>query len=184
MNFLKKPFVAVLLSALIICGSTLLSADIKLGRECQNITDGFYEGVVYENYQHKSIASQIRNICGAADGMVTIANNYDIDTDAVRAATDEMKNALTYGSVSYLHYLYEDLLQALKPLEDQLSRAELSDRDAEGFAQYSSTISGAQSVIENSGYNESVRAFLRDEIHFPADFFAELAGLELPELFA
>ena len=184
MNFLKKPFVAVLLSALIICGSTLLSTDIKLGRECQNITDGFYEGVVYENYQHKSIASQIRNICGAADGMVTIANNYDIDTDAVRAATDEMKNALTYGSVSYLHYLYEDLLQALKPLEDQLSRAELSDRDAEGFAQYSSTISGAQSVIENSGYNESVRAFLRDEIHFPADFFAELAGLELPELFA
>ena len=184
MNLLKKPFVAVLLSALIICGSTLLSADIKLGRECQNITDGFYEGVVYENYQHKSIASQIRNICGAADGMVTIANNYDIDTDAVRAATDEMKNALTYGSVSYLHYLYEDLLQALKPLEDQLSRAELSDRDAEGFAQYSSTISGAQSVIENSGYNESVRAFLRDEIHFPADFFAELAGVELPELFA
>lgn len=183
MNFLKKPFVAVLLSALIICGSTLLSADIKLGRECQNITDGFYEGVVYENYQHKSIASQIRNICGAADGMVTIANNYDIDTDAVRAATDEMKNALTYGSVSYLHYLYEDLLQAVKPLEDQLSRAELSDRDAEGFAQYSSTISGAQSVIENSGYNESVRAFLRDEIHFPADFFAELAGVELPELF-
>lgn len=183
MNFLKKPFVAVLLSALIICGSTLLSADIKLGRECQNITDGFYEGVVYENYQHKSIASQIRNICGAADGMVTIANNYDIDTDAVRAATDEMKSALTYGSVSYLHYLYEDLLQAVKPLEDQLSRTELSDRDAEGFAQYSSTISGAQSVIENSGYNESVRAFLRDEIHFPADFFAELAGVELPELF-
>ena len=183
MNFLKKPFVAVLLSALIICGSTHLSADIKLGRECQNITDGFYEGVVYENYQHKSIASQIRNICGAADGMVTIANNYDIDTDAVRAATDEMKNALTYGSVSYLHYLYEDLLQALKPLEDQLSRAELSDRDAEGFTQYSSTISGAQSVIENSGYNESVRAFLRDEIHFPADFFAELTGVELPELF-
>ena len=183
MNFLKKPFVAVLLSALIICGSTLLSADIKLGKGCQNITDGFYEGVVYENYQHKSIASQIRNICGAADGMVTIANNYDIDTDAVRAATDEMKNALTYGSVSYLHYLYEDLLQALKPLEEQLSRAELSDRDAEGFAQYSSTISGAQSVIENSGYNESVRTFLRDEIHFPADFFAELAGVELPELF-
>ncbi|MCI7136474.1 MAG: hypothetical protein SPI09_06225 [Candidatus Limivicinus sp.] len=184
MNFLKKPFVAVLLSALIICGSTLLSADIKLGRECQNITDGFYEGVVYENYQHKSIASQIRNICGAADGMVTIANNYDIDTDAIRAATDEMKSALTYGSVSYLHYLYDELLQAVKPLEDQLSRAELSDRDAEGFAQYSSTISGAQSVIENSGYNESVRAFLRDEIHFPADFFAELAGVELPELFA
>ena len=184
MNFLKKPFVAMLLSALIICGSTLLSADIKLGRECQNITDGFYEGVVYENYQHKSIASQIRNICGAADGMVTIANNYDIDTDAVRAATDEMKSALNLSSVSYLYGLYENLLSALKPLEDQLSRAELSDRDAEGFAQYSSTISGAQSVIENSGYNESVRAYLRDEIHFPAEFFAELSGVELPELFA
>ena len=184
MNFLKKPFVAVLLSALIICGSTLLSADIKLGKECQNITDGFYEGVVYENYQHKSIASQIRNICGAADGIVTIANNYDIDADAVRAATDEMKSALSFGSVSYLYGLYENLLTALNPLEDQLSRAELSDRDAEGFAQYSSTITGAQSVINSSGYNESVRAFYRDEMHFPADFLAELVGVDLPELFA
>ena len=88
MKLLRKPFVAVLLSALIIFSSTLLSVDVKLGKECQNITDGFYEGVVYENYQHKSIASQIRNICGAADGMVTIANNYDIDTDAVSAASD------------------------------------------------------------------------------------------------
>lgn len=183
MNLLKKPFVAVLLSALIICGSTLLSVDVKLGKECQNITDGFYEGVVYENYQHKSIASQIRNICGAADGMVTIANSYDIDTDAVSAATAEMKSALSFGSVSYLYGLYEDLLSALNPLEDQLSRAGLSDRDADGFKQYSSTITGAQSVIENAGYNESVRAFYRDQVHFPADFFADLVGVDLPELF-
>ena len=46
MNLLKKPFVAVLLSALIVCGSTLLSVDVKLGKECQNIADGFYDGVV------------------------------------------------------------------------------------------------------------------------------------------
>lgn len=183
MNLLKKPFVAVLLSALIICSSTLLSVDVKLGKECQNITDGFYDGVVYENYQHKSIASQIKNICGAADGMVTIANNYDIDTDAVTAATAEMKSALSFGSVSYLYGLYEDLLSALKSLEEQLSLTELSDRDAEGFDQYSSTISGAQSVIDSSGYNESVRAFYRDVVHFPADFFAALVGVDLPELF-
>ena len=183
MNLLKKPFVAVLLSALIICSSTLLSVDVKLGKECQNITDGFYDGVVYENYQHKSIASQIKNICGAADGMVTIANNYSIDTDAVTAATAEMKSALSFGSVSYLYGLYEDLLSALKPLEEQLSLTELSDRDAEGFDQYSSTISGAQSVIDSSGYNESVRAFYRDVVHFPADFLADLVGVDLPELF-
>lgn len=183
MNLLKKPFVAVLLSALIICSSTLLSVDVKLGKECQNITDGFYDGVVYENYQHKSIASQIKNICGAADGMVTIANNYDIDTDAVTAATAEMKSALSFGSVSYLYGLYEDLLSALKSLEEQLSLTELSDRDADGFDQYSSTISGAQSVIDSSGYNESVRAFYRDVVHFPADFLADLVGVDLPELF-
>ena len=116
MNLLKKPFVAVLLSALIICTSTLLSVDVKLGKECQNITDGFYDGVVYENYQHKSIASQIKNICGAADGMVTIANNYDIDTDPVSTATTEMKSALSFGSVSNIYGLYEELLSALKSL--------------------------------------------------------------------
>ena len=94
-----------------------------------------------------------------------------------------MKSALSFGSVSYLYGLYEDLLSALKPLEEQLSLTELSDRDADGFDQYSSTISGAQSVIENSGYNESVRAFYRDVVHFPADFLADLVGVDLPELF-
>lgn len=183
MKFFKKPIVALLLSALIIFSSTVLSVEVKLGAKCQDITDGFYEGVRYEGYEHKSIASQIRNICGAADGMVTLASNYDIEADAVRAATDEMKSALTCGSVSYLRYLYDEILDAVKPLEDQLGRAPLSERDAEGLKQYSSTISGAQSVIENSGYNESVRAFLRGYMHFPADFLAGLSGVELPELF-
>lgn len=183
MNFLKKPIVALLIAALIIYFSTALSVNVKLGAKCQDITDGFYDGVTYEGYAHKSIASQIRNICAAADGMATIAKNYDIDTQDVSSATDEMKNALTYGTVSYIHYLYEELLDAVKPLEDQLNRAELSERDADGLKQYSSTITGAQSVIDNSGYNESVRSFLRSDMSFPADFMADLAGVELPELF-
>lgn len=183
MNFFKKPFVAVLLSMAIIVSSTLFSVNIKLGDKCQDITDGFYEGVDYEGYAHKSIAGQIKNICGAADGMATIAANYGLNTDAVIAASKDVKDALTYGSVSYVGYCYNELIAAVKPLEDQLSREQLSDRDAEGLGKYSSTINGAQAVIEKSGYNESVREFLREYKRLPAEALAVFSGVNFPELF-
>ena len=38
MKFLKNPFVAVLLSLLIVVVSTLLSVDIKLSRKVENVS--------------------------------------------------------------------------------------------------------------------------------------------------
>ncbi len=186
MKFFKKPVVAVLMSIVIVIASTFLSVNIKLGKECQQITDGFYDGVYSNGYTQKSLSTHLRNLCGYADGIVTIANNYDLDTTAVRQASDDLKLGLSYsyGQASYLYQCYEQLLSSAKELEDSLGRTELGDRDKEGLEQYESSITGVENAVQSAGYNESVREFLRDYIKFPADFFVGLTGIDLPEQFA
>ncbi|MEA5152440.1 MAG: hypothetical protein VB039_07545 [Oscillospiraceae bacterium] len=186
MNFFKKPAVAVLMAIVIVLSSTLLSVDVKFGRECQNISDGFYDGVKANGYMQKSISTHLRNLCGYADGLVTIAGNYDIDAAAASDASEQLKLGLSYstGEAAYLFQCYETLLGSVKQLEDQLGRAQLSERDASGVEQYSSSIAGVESSIQSAGYNESVREFLRESVQFPAGFFAELMNIKLPEYFA
>lgn len=183
MKFLKTPVVAVLLSLAIVISSTLISTNIKLGRRCDKVSDGFYEGVVYDGYEHKSIASHIKNICGAASGLVAVANNYGVDAAPLSSAVDMMKSGLSNGSVSENYVLYYNLLSAFDDVERQLSAASLSERDAGGAEQYALTVKGACKAIDESGYNESVREFYRKQLSFPADILARLAGVDVPQLF-
>ena len=186
MSFFKKKPVALLLTVIVMIASTLLSVNVKLGNKCQRITDGFYDGVEYKGYTQKSLSSHLKNITAYADGLVTIARNYDIDTEDVEGASESLKQALSYsrGYESYTYSQYQALSKAVVMLEDKLSRAELSERDAEGVAQYSSSITGAESAMESAGYNESVREFLRSYNRFPANFLGSLAGVKMPEFFA
>lgn len=184
MKFFKTPVVAVFLALIIILSSTVLSVNVKLNAKSRAITDGFYSGVRYEGYTHPSISTQLSNICGAADGLVTLANNYDIDTGSVTLASRELKSALSNSSIPYLYSLYLDLMNEVNTLMDQLDRTDLTERDQSGLSEYGSTIIGAQSMIESSGYNESVRTFLREQLRFPADVMADLTGVSIPELFA
>ena len=186
MSFFKKRGVAFLLTICVIIASTLLSVNVKLGKKSQAITDGFYDGVVFNGYTQKSIASHLRNINGYADGLVTIARNYDIDTGNVEDASDWLKMALNYsqGQASYIYSVYQGLMIALNVLEDQLARTDLAERDASGVEQYISSITGAQSAIESAGYNESVREFMRSYDRFPTNTLGALAGVDMPEYFS
>ena len=76
------------------------------------------------------------------------------------------------------------LISSLNDLIDRLERAELSERDASGVEQYKSSVTGVQSAIGEAGYNEAVREFLRRYNHFPTNYLALLADVDLPEVFA
>ena len=61
-KFLSNRLVALLLSALIVVGSTLVSVHVKLGAQCDKITDGFYTGVKYDGFVHPSISAQLKDV--------------------------------------------------------------------------------------------------------------------------
>ena len=186
MSFFKKRGIAFLLTVCVVIAATLVSVNVKLSKKCQSVTDGFYDGVEFNGYTQKSIASHLKNITAYADGLVTIANNYDIDTADVENASDLLKSALAYSQqnrISNLYREYQSLLKAVNAMEDQLARADLDARDASGVEQYISSITGAQSAIESAGYNESVREFMRSYDRFPTNILGTLAGVEMPECF-
>ena len=90
----------------------------------------------------------------------------------------------SWSDISYIHSEYNRLISSLNDLIDRLERAELSERDASGVEQYKSSVTGVQSAIGEAGYNEAVREFLRRYNHFPTNYLALLADVDLPEVFA
>ena len=185
MKYLKNPVVAILLSTIIILSSSFLSARLKLTKASDKVTAGFYQGLQYNGYKQKSISSQLENICGAVSGLTTIAKNYGIDCKEVTALNKELSNRLfsEYGAVSSIYSGYSALLDALYPMLDTLSGTKLSNRDEKGAKDYMVAIMDAQKLIEESGYNESVRKFSKDMSRFPADFFLSATRTKLPQIF-
>lgn len=186
MKFFKKPAVAVLITAAIVLSSTALSVNIKLGEKCQQVIDGFYDGVYYNGARQPSIASQLKNICSCADEITTIAGHYDIDTEQALWCIEDLKLGLSYSydEASYLYYCYDELIGEVKALENTLNKTELAAQDAEALSQYITSIKESQKAIESSGYNESVREFMREYMRFPAEHLADFANVQLPYYFA
>ena len=168
MKIFKNRAVAVLLCVLIVIASTLLSTNVKLGREADGVSDGF-------------------NICGAADGLASVVASYDVDVVALRQYSADLKDMLSQrtGTYTAVYAKYRDLLDCIEALKLELASVQLSERDASGTEQYFSTVSSASEVIGSAGYNDSVQQFKRSYLdRFPGSILAKLAGVDAPELFA
>lgn len=185
MDFLKKRPVAILLAIVIVLGSTLLSVNVKLGKKCAAVTNGFYSGVTYDGYKHPAVSAQLENISAAALGMASLGSSYTgVDVKAVQTAQEDLNSSIQNGSVSQIYDRYAALIAETDKLDAAMKAQKLSDRDATGLSEYESTISAAQGVIEKSGYNETVRDFLSGTYNvFPANMFAGICGVKAPQLF-
>ncbi len=190
MSFFKKPVIAIILSALIVIGSTVLSVNLKLGEECRDIIDGFHDGVSVDGVLMPSIASQLRTVRSSAEEIAHIAGTYNVYTEELTWACDDLRYGLLYSEsdASYLYYCYEELLSELRNVETQLfgtaAQMPISVQDIELINGYFDEIKTAQQLIDISGYNETVRQFNREQLRFPADIIGELAGVDFPELFS
>lgn len=187
MKILKNRVVAVLLCILVVIASTLLSTNVKLDREADNVSAGFYKGVTYDGYKHPAISDQLNNICGAADGLASVVASYDVDVVALRQYSTDLKDMLNQrtGTYTAVYAKYRELLDCIEALKLELASVQLSERDASGAEQYFSTVSSASEVIGSAGYNDSVQQFKRSYLdRFPGSILAKLAGVDAPELFA
>jgi len=176
----------VLLSAIIVLSSSFLTASAKLSDASDKVTEGFYKGVEYDGYRHKSISSQLGNICTAVSGIITAAKNHGIDTSGLSALNGELSSSIAakHGNISSIYARYSSLIASLNSLLDSLSGAELSSREKKGIEEYASTIKAAEKVIDESGYNESVHEFIADMSWLPANFFITVTDTHMPETFA
>lgn len=186
MKLFKNRVFALLLTVMLVIASTLISTNLKLGRKCSAVTDGFYDGVTVNGITQPAIAAQLRNICSSADSLAVLASSYGLDVQDVEDNSQWLKNAMRYSreDASYIYYEYEHLMKALTALQIQLDRTELSARDAESVSQLAASVADAQSNIDGSAYNDSVREFLRKYDRPYTYTIASMAGVRMPEYFS
>jgi len=124
-------------------------------------------------------------LCGAADGIAAIAANNGIDCDELTKASNGLKASIStmHDNISAIYESYSTLSGALSEFLLRLPEDQLSARELEGLEQYRQTVDGTASVIDEAGYNESVRSF-RSTLLFPADVFMFVCGVDYPEYFS
>ena len=187
MNFFKRPFVAVVLSALIVVCSTLVSVSVKLESRCGAVSDIFYEGVRISGVEYPAMAEPMKQLCALTDDIILIANNYGIDTGELSQRLDALELAMQYSAddVNYIGSCYGEYFKALRIVESQLQSTGLSERHQAAMDEYSAQIETCSETIAQgaAGYDEKVRRFLKSYDKFPTSFWTEVTGTSLPGYF-
>ena len=185
MKFFKNPLVSIILSAALICASTLLSVNVKFGRECREITNLFFDGMVFNGEQQDGIAKHLKDIYTSCDNINIVAEKYGVINEDFIYRSEDLRLSLTYSEddASYIYYCYDELLKELRYVTGELASKDLSIDDLGDLNEALFIIDEAKEQISQSGYNQAVRDFLRDIPEFPTEELAEAAGVNLPEYF-
>ncbi len=186
MKFLKNPFIAVLLTVLIVLGSTAISINTKLNNKCENIIDKFYEGGIQQGFVFDSTYGNLCSMYELADEIVLVADNYGVDTRELSSNINTLKEALNFKNddMSEIYSDYSEFYASLRAVEMELSNIQLSQRHMEYMNSASEQISYLKSCVDNSNYNESVRTFYKKFDRFPVNAFADFFNIDYPEYFA
>ena len=183
MQFLKKRSVAIPIAIVVICLSTLLSVHRSLGAKCAKIEEGFYQGL---EGSHSSISYQLNQCSRCANSMASLSASYaELDplTTDLRTARNQLLDA-DGDSISAQYDAYQELIDAFTAVQTKMDNMDLGER-AEDYAFCVNGFDGAQRIIDNSGYNDSVRAFQTSTLRtFPANILYKIAGVQAPELFS
>lgn len=185
MKTFTKRIVAVLVAALIVLGSTLLSVNLSLSKEFAKVTEGFYSGVLCNGNKEQSLHSQLLIFGKEASNLAAVAERNGLDVSRFKDEAEYFSRDVVtmQDDISYIYYCYQRLLDELMTVGQSLTGLSLSAVDESSAVGSLQKIMDAQAIIDSSGYNESVRQYIAS-LQFPTEFFAELAGVSLPEYFA
>lgn len=188
MKFFKKPSVAVIVTILVVYISTMTSVGVKLTDKCIDVSGGFFDGVRVDGVDYPATYDSVKELCSICDEIIVIARNYGIDTEELYYAQDGLESAVAYSDddISYIGWCYDDFIQQLKLVENQLHSTGLSQRHTAAMEEYSSEISAAIEATEKNGaaYNETVREFIREYDRFPISTWANFTGTYFPGYFS
>lgn len=185
MKVFAKRIIVLLIAALIVLCSTLLSVNLSLSKQFDKVTDGFYNGALHNGNKEPSLHSQLLIVGKEASALAAVAERNGLNVSEFRDNADYFcRDVITMqDDISYIYYCYQDLLDELMEVGQALTSLTLSANDEAAAVKSLQSIMDAQGLINASGYNESVRQYI-SSLPFLTVFFADLAGVDLPEYFA
>lgn len=191
MKAIKNRTVAVLFAAVLVIGSTLISASAALKSDIKTVTNGFYTGALYDGEKtaevsaSQSIYKQLNIITAKVDSICAVAAANDVDSEALKDASYYLKSNLSsmHEYVDSIYWSYDELCRALTEIKPKLNKIELTDTEREAISEDLLAISEAQKIISESGYNESVRRY-KSSMNAFEEFVADICGIYGPHFFS
>ncbi len=184
---------AAIVAVVVVLLSTYFGAMKSLNIDARAVADGFSDGVFYKDaegnsYLHKSIRSQLVSRSEAGLNMASVARNYpevEEEAAALRTAANTMRDLIyTEAGPRALYDANVKLESAFQALSSRMDALEMDQRDRENVAADRLVMKESAEIIDESGYNESVRRFDREVLSiFPTSFFKDICFIREPELF-
>ena len=182
MEILKKRWMAFIVAAVVITGSTVFSVHRTLGAEIQEVADNFYAGDY--GTSNRSISNQLGKRVDAANGLISVASAYSELSDEMQELREIRIALIGTSGIKEKHGLNNEMQKAFDTLASGLEKLELTEREEDMLSEYGSTFKNAQAVIDSAEYNNLVREFERTTLNvFPTNFLKGIAFLDSPELF-
>lgn len=185
MKFLKNKIVATVIAVVVVISAGLISAKTGLDRAIRDVEMLYYDGVEAEagGYLRPSIDSQMRVKYNAVNSILGILSGYE----ELASVTEDLEDARDYVYGNFNNYddytidsmgwANQELETVLTRLRLEMARVDFTEREQEMLSQCLSDLEGAQSMIDQSGYNEAVRTFNSTKMkRFPASVLLELFG--------
>ena len=150
MEVLKKRSVATAILVVVIIVFTVLGINLSAARVVKAAERQFYDGVYIksEKYTETAIETHLEKKEEAALGLLSLDYGTKEEQAALRNARDELLNAKT---IKEKYAANQALEKAWRPVAESAS---LSSVYSEAANTYIKTLSGAESAIEKSSYND------------------------------
>lgn len=182
MKVLKNRFIALLLTVLMVCASTFFSIRFRIEKESAMVSMGFYNGVASAAEEEPTLDAVLKKLCRVSEELISHAQQNGVPCDALKETTASLSYSLSTRSSEYsrLYNEYTLMLEELQALSS-LIQTEAPNEELTGSAL--TEIANARQLIQNAGYNQSVRDYVSSLSKY-ALMFANLFDPILPEYFA
>ena len=162
MGLLKNRKVAIVITVFITVLAMLFGVGKSLNRLAGDVEVMFYDGVYMEDagFVQPGINLHLENITQTALDCSSMFAGHAELADVSEALMMARRGMLEAGSISEKYAAYVNIHRAFTDFIDRAHAVELTERDADSVAMYSSTFTGAAGAIQSSEYNTKAGNFM------------------------
>ena len=181
MKLFKQTWFAVLLCVIAVVGTTLLDTRVDFGGKCADIRATLYQ----PDSSGVSIPEELAELLTTVDSLTALAEERGLDSENTQEEVRYLRLLLNSGEAeaSQLHRYYREMMAALDELIGNFDGLSMNSHDSATLQRCVTAIDNTRAAIEDSGYNDSVAAFLKSYYRFPTISLASAVGVVYPELF-
>jgi len=163
MELFKSRKFAWCVFAVLAVGFLLIGVNRSVASKAKTVETTFYNGVYdsEEQYTRPAIDEKLTERENAALGLITCASGYDALSEQTADLRTSRNALLAASSIPEKYSANQQLESTFQTLYAALtdSASGASETDLANAASYDSVFSGAENVIEQSGYNDGVDGF-------------------------